>query len=59
MDKERLNKLLATAHQAERQALMQLAWTQGRIAQLEELLTMPGEGEDDSGDTEELSGNDS
>lgn len=38
MDKERLVKLLETLRQNERQAALQTAWLQGRIAQVEELL---------------------
>lgn len=57
MDKETLQRLLAEAQQNERAAFGQLAWVQGRIAQLEELLTMldtvdkAEADEDDNGDT--------
>jgi len=53
VDKERLEKLLATLRQNERQAALQTAWLQGRIAQVEELLVeleKPTE-EDDGDDT--------
>lgn len=61
MNKERLQILLQTARNNERQALAQLSWMQGKVAQLEELLAglevgWPVENEDDSGDAKELSG---
>lgn len=60
MEKERLQQLLATVQMQERQAFGQLAWVQGKVAQLEELLAMldvgwPEGDEDDSGDTEGVS----
>lgn len=44
MEKERLQQLLAEAQTQERQAFAQLVWVQGKIAQLEELLALEGEG---------------
>lgn len=53
MDKERLVKLLETLRQNERQAALQTAWLQGRIAQVEELLAELEKptGEDNGDDT--------